>query len=221
MNLLSDGLTYAFRGSGKYMLILVAVLSVVADLVSLAPLIGGFAKLFLLGYICALYFEVIQTSATGGREVPEFPSISNLLEDIIWPALQTFIVIVFSFIPLLVYLFLMPKEGGSPGVFYACLGFGIFYAPMAMLAVVVLGRITALSPHIVLPSIFRAGWLYWASAFVLLFMTMTEGYIGGLLEPVSFLGYPIMILISTYTLLTNGRLLGILYREREEELNWL
>lgn len=220
MTLLSDAMTYAFRGSGKYMLVLVAVISIVADLASLAPAIGGIAKLILIAYICSLYFEVIQTTATGGYEVPEFPEISNLFEDLISPMLQTIMVIVFSFSPLLAYAWLGPPES-SDTIPLLLMGIGAIYLPMAMLAVVVLGRLSALSPHIVLPAIVRAGWLYWASAFMILFLIMTEAYVNTALGSISFLTYPLTALIGTYALLTNGRLLGIIYREREEKLNWL
>jgi len=220
MTLLGDIFTYALRGSGKYILITGAVLSVIADFVSLAPLIGGLAGMVLFGYFCALYFEVIQMTATGGSEAPEYPNTANLMEDIIWPALQTILTGVVSFSPAIAYAVFGPRDA-SPGVFLALLGFGAAYFPMAMLAVVVLGRMSAASPHIVIPAIFRAGWLYGLAVFLLLLLYMAQAFVSGFLSNMPIVHSLVLAVVGMYALLTNGRVLGVIYREREEALNWL
>ncbi len=78
MNILVDILTFAWRGSGKYMLITCVVLSIAAELAGFAPLLGPVAALLLGGYFCAIYYQLIQSTATGGKEAPEFPDISNI-----------------------------------------------------------------------------------------------------------------------------------------------
>jgi hypothetical protein len=45
--MLKDIFTYAYRGSGKYILICCIVLSVIAEIVSLAPLFGAIAGIIL------------------------------------------------------------------------------------------------------------------------------------------------------------------------------
>ena len=40
MNISQDVLTYAFRGGGKYILLIGAIISIVADLASWAPILG-------------------------------------------------------------------------------------------------------------------------------------------------------------------------------------
>lgn len=221
MTLLQDVFTYAFRGSGKYILLIGAILSVVADLVSWAPAIGAIAGLILFGYFCALYFEVIQTTATGSSEAPEYPATSNLMEDLIWPALQIIIVLLVSLSPYFAYHWSIQASQQSMSIRLGLLGLGIAYFPMAMLGVVVLGRISAISPHIVIPSIVRAGGLYWLAVFLLLFLYLGEAHLGGALKGLPIVNSLVMAVVGTYTLLTNGRLLGIIYRERSEELNWL
>ncbi|MGC4016344.1 MAG: hypothetical protein QM755_17740 [Luteolibacter sp.] len=220
MTLLGDIFTYALRGSGKYILITGAVLSVIADLVSLAPLIGILAGLVLFGYFCALYFEVIQTTATGGAEAPMYPNTSKLMEDIIWPALQTFITGLISFLPVIAYSWFGPKEP-SASLMLGLAGFGMIYFPMAMLAVVVLGRLSAAGPHIVIPAMFRAGWLYALAVFLLFFLYMAQSMVGSFLEGMPIIRALVLAVVSMYVLLTNGRMLGVIYRERQEELNWL
>lgn len=221
MNILQDILTYAYRGSGKYVLILCVALSLVAKLAGIAPLAGPIAGLLLSGYFCAIYFQMIQSSATGGKEAPEFPDTANLFQDIILPMLQIFAVGLVSFGPMIGYLFWAGDDHAKPLVAYGLLGFGVIYFPIAMLAVVVLGYTTALSPHIVIPAIFRAGWLYWFAVFMLCLLYFAESAIESALSGLFMIKFIVLAFVGVYTLMTNARILGIVYRERQEELGWL
>ncbi len=221
MKILKDILTYAYRGSGKYVLILCVVLSLITKLVGVVPLLGPIAGLLLSGYFCAIYFQMIQSSATGGKEAPEFPDTANFFEDIIWPMLQIIVVGLVSFGPLLGYLFWVGGEHMKPFIGYGLFGFGIVYFPMAMLAVVVLGYMGALSPHIVIPGILRAGWLYGFAVLMLCMLYFAESVIECVLSGLCIIKYIILAFFGVYTLMTNARILGIVYRERQEELGWL
>jgi hypothetical protein len=221
MKLLKDILSYAYRGSGKYILILCVVLSLVAKLAGIAPLVGPIAAFLLGAYFCAIYFQMIQSSATGGKEAPEFPDTANFFEDIIWPMLQIFVVWLVSFGPWLGYLAWAREDGANPLIDYGLLGFGVIYFPMAMLAVVVLGYTGALSPHIVIPAIFRAGWLYWFAVLLLCLLYLAETVIESALSGLFIIKFIVLAFVGVYTLMTNARILGIVYRERQEELGWL
>lgn len=221
MNLLKDVLTYAYRGSGKYVLLICAVLSVVAKLAGIAPLLGPVATVLLGGYFCAIFFQMVQSSATGGKEAPEFPDTANLFEDIIWPMLQIGVVMFVSFCPALGYALWVGDEHLNQFVAYGLLAFGVIYAPMAMLAVVVLGYTGALSPHIVIPAICRGGWLYWVGVVLLCVLYFAESVIDDILSGSWVVGPLVMSVVGTYTLMTNARILGLVYRERQEELGWL
>jgi hypothetical protein len=221
MNLLKDILSYAYRGSGKYVLIVCVVLSVVAKLAGIVPLVGPIAALFLSGYFCAIYFQLIQSSAIGGKEAPEFPETANLFEDIIWPMLQTFIVTLVSFSPMIGYSILAGANQFNALIFYGLAVLGAVYFPMAMLAVVVLGYTGALSPHIVIPAIFRGGWFYWIGTFLLCLLYIASSAIDNALSSDIIIRTLAMSLVGSYTLMTNARILGIVYRERQEQLGWL
>lgn len=123
MHLLNDIFIYAWRGSGKYVLVTCVILSVISNVVTFVPMLGLVAWLLLSGYFSAIYFQLIQSSAVGGKEAPEFPDTSNLFED------------------------------------------------------------------------FLAG--HW------------------------IIGSLVMSAVGAYTLMTNARILGVVYRERQEELGWL
>lgn len=221
MNILKDILTFAWRGSGKYVLISCVVLSVFADLVAIAPLFGAIASLLLSGYFCAIYYQLIQSTATGGKEAPEFPDTSNIFEDIIWPMLQILVVGIVSFGPVLGYLFWAGDESGSPMIAYALLGLGVVYFPMAILAVVILGYTGALSPHIVFPAIVRGGWMYWVGVILLMVLYFAGSVVEKVFSGQIIVGHLIMAVVGSYTLMTNARILGVVYRERREELGWL
>lgn len=221
MNILKDIVTFAWRGSGKYVLITCVVLSVVADLVGIAPMIGFIASLFLSGYFCAVYYQLIQSSATGGKEAPDFPDTSNILEDIIVPMLQICAVALVSFGPLVGYMIWAGEASYNALIGYVLLGFGVAYFPMAMLAVVILGYTGALGPHIVLPAIFRGGWIYWVGVVMLFILYLAGTVVEGIFSGRLIIGNLIMAVVGSYTLMTNARILGVVYRERQHELGWI
>ena len=221
MNLVKDILGFAYRGGGKYVLLMCVVLSMVADLVSIAPFVGCIASLILSGYFCATYFQIIESSASGGKEAPEFPDVANLFEDMIWPMLQIAVVIFVSFGPLLGYSFFVEEREQNELLMLGLLGWGVTYAPMAMLAVVILGYTGGLGPHIVLPAIFRSGWIYWLGVAMLVLLYAFSNAIYDALSGVLILRTLIMALVGSYILMTNARILGLIYREKQDELNWL
>ena len=221
MNILKDILTFAWRGSGKYVLITCVILSVIADLAGLAPLIGAIATLLLSGYFCAIYYQLIQSTATGDKEAPEFPDTSNIFEDIIWPMLQTLVVTVVSFSPYVGYVIWASDESANAIIAYGLLGLGVIYFPMAILAVVILGYTGALSPHIVFPAIFRGGWIYWVGVILLLALYFVGAFVEDIFSGQIIIEHLVMAVVVSYTLMTNARVLGVVYRERQEELGWL
>ena len=220
MNLFGDILSYAYQGGGKYILIICVVLSVVADIASFAPIVGLIAYLVLSAYFCAVYFQIMESSASGGSEAPEFPEVTNIFEDMIWPLLQVGVVLMVSFGPLLGSSLFVSEKDYSELVAFGLVGWGVIYAPMGMLAVVMLGYMGALGPHIVLPAIFRAGWIYWMGVVMLILLYGLSTVIFDALSGMLIVRTLIMALVSSYILMTNARILGVVFRERQEELNW-
>lgn len=221
MSIFKDILTYAFRGSGKYVLIVCVIMSLVAKLAGIAPLVGPIAALLLTAYFCAIFYQLIQSSAIGDNQAPQFPEVSNLLEDIIWPMIQIIVVSLISFGPLIGYLIFGDENRFSLLNLYALVGFGVIYFPMAILAVVVLGYTGAASPHIVIPAVFRGGWLYWVGVLLLILLYFVGSVIENAFSGSLILGTLVISIVSSYTLMTNARILGVVYRERQEALGWL
>lgn len=221
MQILRDSLSYPIRGSGKYLLLTAAILSVAADVVSFAPMIGLIARLLIFGYLSTVYFQIIQSTATGSREAPMFPETANLYEDIISPAMQVIVVFVTALLPSLIAAIWL-KDATHGGVLVTGLHWlGLAYAPMAMLAVCVLGFLGAMSPHIVLPAICRCGWIYAVVVGALLLLYLAEGLISESLGQWIILCSPVMAVVGSYVMMANGRMLGLMFREKREDLNWI
>ena len=221
MNILTDSLSYPVRGSGKYLLFTVAVLSVVADLVSFAPIIGLIAWLMLFGYLCGVYFQIIQTTATGDSEAPHFPDTSNFYEDILSPALQVIAVIVVSFLPAIAAAYMLGGEKEGRIIVAALQIFGILYAPMAILGVAVLGFLGASSPHIVIPAIFRCGGLYLLVVGALVGLYFAEGVVSVAMGRMFIVRSLVLAVVGAYVMMANGRMLGLMFRTKREDLNWI
>lgn len=221
MNILTDSLSYPVRGSGKYLLLTLAVFSLISSIASFAPVIGLIASLILFGYLCSVYFQIIQSTAVGGKEAPEFPETSNLVDDIIWPAAQVVSVVFVSFLPLITAWVMLRDATPSSFLVLGLVGFGILYAPMAILAVSVLGYLGAMSPHIVIPAIFRCRWLYLLGVVVLCLLYFVEGRISAVFGTHFILRTLVMAVVGGYVLMANGRMLGLIFRQRREELCWI
>jgi hypothetical protein len=219
MNLIRDIFTYPFRGGGKAILILGTGLFVAGDLMAFAPGIGIIANFILFAYFCSVYFQIIESTATGGAEAPEFPDSADLIGDLFVPMLRVVAVIVACYAPALIYLLLAAEPG--TGVFLAWLGLGVVYFPMAMLAVGVLGYLGAMSPHIVFPAIFRSGGIYWLAVFLLAMLYLGQLFVLNILGGLLIVESLVASLLAMYLLMTNGRTLGIIYRERREAMGWI
>ena len=197
------------------MLVIGAVLGVISDLASLAPMLGFFASILILGYFIGIYFQIIQSTATGATEAPEYPEISNVIEDLVFPVFQVIFVAFVSFIPLI--LMAAFTEGTlMPGIVL-----GIAYFPMAMMAVVVLGELRVVDPVFVIRSIISTGGLYWVAVASLILLYLLEIMILNILGRTFIVGSLVASILGMYTLMANGRILGLIYREKEEELGWL
>ncbi len=221
MKIILDITTYPFRGNGKYILIIGAILSVVSDIVSFAPTLGFMAGIILSGYFCAVYFDIINSSAVGDEEAPDFPEITSFVEDVMEPLLHVVAVAIASFAPWVAYLLLIDDPLNNLPAYYGLLAFGIIYFPMAMLAVVILGSLVGLSPHIVIPAIFRGGFTYWIAVMLLALLYAIQLFTSTLLDGHFIAGTLSMALIGMFTLMANGRMLGIFYRKREDQLDWI
>lgn len=219
-NIIKDVVGYPFRGSGRSLFVVCALLGVLERVAGLAPVLGLGASVLLNGYLCGVYFQLIQSSATGSQEAPMFPDLSNLIDDILMPFFKVMGVIIVSFLPLIVWAVFLLKEKEEVGTAYVLCAWALVYFPMAMLAVVVLGRLGASSPHIVLPAIFRAGGLYWVGVAMFFVFAAGKIIVRSAVDGKILVGTALMSALEAYMMMAHARILGLIYREKEEELDW-
>lgn len=218
MNTAQDIATYAWRGDGKYILFLGSVLPVAYTLS--APALGGIVSLMVLGYLVALSFDIIQTTATGSDEAPDFPTITSLVDDVWTPLLQSTVAAIVAFAPAVVTSLYFGETATTSWLITGLWIGGSIYYPMALLAVAITGSLTSLSPTVILPSLFRAGWLYWAGILIFFLIKGVETLLGHLpLSP--FIIGPVLAVFSLYVLMTNARILGLIYRRHSDDFQWL
>ena len=81
---LAKAFGYPFKGSGIVLLAVAAVCLTVLELLSRLPFLW-ILKLLFGAYLCAYYISVISFSAGGEDELPDWPAVTNLWDDILRP----------------------------------------------------------------------------------------------------------------------------------------
>jgi len=216
-----DALVYPFKGSGWIMIGIGTVLSLLLNVASFAPLLGGAVSLCSAGYFTSFYFDIIASTVTGGEECPDWPSVSNMWDDMLRPLLQLFGAIFVSFLPLLICLYVL-REAKSEhfAVVLSFFGFGCLYFPMAILGLVQFGNLSGTLPHVVVPALWRClpGYLLTVATFV--FVLIVSAVIQRLAGKVPFWGWLLASTVSLYFLMVQARLIGLLYVKNEERIGW-
>jgi hypothetical protein len=220
-SVLQDAFAYPFRENGVMVLVWGTILGIFMSLAGFAPIIGFIAILILSAYFCAVFFDIIMTTSSGSDDCVGFPSASDFFEDLILPYLKVVLAVIVSVIPALVIAYFL---GGILPEFIILLLPGLFvaiYFPMAILAMVILGTFGAVSPHIVLPAIASVGRLYWFIVGLLVLTFILVIILELLTQNIFILGSIFSSFLAMLSLMINGRLIGLLYRHREEELDWV
>jgi hypothetical protein len=216
---------YPFNKSGVMMLIFGSIVFVVLEF------LGSFSfwlQMIGLAYLFAFMQKVIAHSAQGEDEIPPWPELSDIINDIILPCLMVVGCLVVSFGPALL-LFFLSRESPVLGVAaIAAAGVGALYLPMAFLAVAVSDSFLALSPHIVLPSIVRIFGPYLVAFLVIAALAgirfaagLGEAFIPDEQVPLRIAATLAMGLVSLYILTVEMRILGLLFRSYRDRLGWL
>ena len=167
--------------------------------------------------MAAIYFQLISSTAVGEATAPEFPDTANLFGDIIAPLLKVFFVYLVSFSPVIVCHF---TGVNSPAVLLFMDILGSVYFPMAMMAVVVCGYLGAVSPLVVIPAILRSGKFYWLLVGLTMLTSLIQTHLSEFIVSFHWTGFLFIGVVYGWMLMTNARLLGLIYREKQEELGW-
>jgi hypothetical protein len=216
---------YPFNKSGIIMLVVGSVLFTVLDFLSAFSFYIGMIG---MAYLFAYMQKVISHSAQGDDEIPPWPELSDFWNDILLPCLLFIGCFVVSLGPGLALIFFGREDPAMVIGGFVLLGLGALYFPMALLAAAVTDNFLSLSPHVILPSIFRV-FLPYVVTVLVLGMLASAGFgaqwfaeqmagndfalKAAVLLPLGFL--------SLYLLTVEMRLLGLMFRAYRHRLGWL
>ncbi len=236
---LPGAFAYPFKKSGMILLVTGSIIFVVLDFLSSisSPSINGrirvtrfsmLISVISIGYLYAFMQKVIVHSAQGDDAMPDFPDLTEWWSDILQPFLFLISVFLVSFGPGFALLIFSGDHVVLKFIGIAMLIFGAAYFPMALLAVAVSDNFVALSPHIVVPSMFRV-FLPYAVTCAMLAILFTLRVTGGWaakqipfeLLALKLLATLVMGFVSLYLLTVNMRVLGLLFRGYRDRLGWL
>lgn len=226
---LPGAFAYPFNKSGIIMLVLGAILFLVLDFLSgfragiRGSLFSTLITVISTGYMFAYMQKIIAHSAQGEDELPDFPDVTEWWSDIILPFLLFTGTAVVSFAPAIAAAVVLRESEMLLPAVIAALIFGAIYFPMALLAVAVSDNFLALSPHIVVPSMFRVFVPYLV---ICVMLGVLVGIRFGLAIAMSFVPIPllpavVMGFISLYLLTVEMRVLGLLFNSYRARLGWL
>jgi hypothetical protein len=213
-----DAFQYPRRTHGWSILIPAMAVPIVA----LVPILGGVAILIIAGYLAAYYLHIIGTSTNGDEKLPDWPSMTNFAEDILWPLFQVLAVSFISVSPTILYS-LFQGEYATDGIFGGLLHLmSAAYFPMACIAVVMTDSLISALPHRVLPAIKRCLPEYWLPVIALVCIKVATVLIEGLsiLILPNFLSSVVMALVAFYGLIMQARITGLTCQRFRERIEW-
>lgn len=186
----------------------------------------GLVTLLTVGcYLSAFYFRVVEASVTGDDHPPDWPEFSSMIDDIIIPGCQMFVIYLLSLIPTFLMVWLggldLESDSGLPGFgeVIMILTFALYF-PMAVLRLIHFGTYGAVLHHRVVPAIFRCLPGYLVAVGAVMLEMVVDSFISVTLGWIPILGIFIHWLGVIYMMIFSGRVTGLFYRQYRETLGW-
>lgn len=216
-----DCVAYPWRKGGWSIVIPGAIFAVLLWIGSFVPVIGVVPSLLFSGYLAAYFFDIIGATISGKDAPPEWPEISNFIEDIVRPALQVLALSIIAWLPSLAWKYFGgadAQKGTIPAVLYVL---GCIYHPMACIAVVLTSSINSALPHRVIPAIIRSSPGYFAAVVTLLAVTKLGAALTSALVEALPLIVALLIswVVSFCLFMMHARLVGAIGRRYREVVN--
>jgi len=214
--MISVGIPFVLRATLKFMQIFCIVFPPALVFWVLLIILHWLALLLLVLYMNWYLCQCIRDSASGGIRAADTTAETPGLGELFGQSLTVLATLGACMAPALAYLLLTHAADGSFQVLY---GVGGFLFPMALLAVVMFESLWALNPVLLLGSIGRTFLRYSvlvAACYASCLLIPAAGYF---LFRFWILGY-LLLFLAWYELLILAHLLGRLYWNSQERLNW-
>jgi hypothetical protein len=220
--LIPEAFGYPLRGTAKYIILLGAVFFLFLDAMAMVPLYGILAAILAAGYMASFLFEVVGYSAGGRRDLPDWPAVSSIYEDIIVPAfcmIGTLAVCVLPGAVLWIWTLMTDRQLGVAALVTLIVGLACY--PMALLGVALNRTFEALNPLVIAAAIVQVP-LEYATVCVLFVGLAALGVVAPvpLLGAVPLVGLLGQQILSLYLAVVQMRLLGLLYYTKADALGW-
>ena len=185
--------------------------------------------MFGTGYLMAYLRRILNASALGEDDMPEWPEISDYSSDIVSPFRQLVATVAFCFAPaigLTIYAAVSSSDGDTAWMGWATpalMLLGCVYFPMAFTAVAMFDSLAALNPLLIIPSIAKVLKEYALTVVMLAAVLAVRWVMNNHLKtilPVPLLPTIISSLVGLYLMIVEMRVLGLLYRNKKYELGW-
>jgi hypothetical protein len=232
---LIDILLYPASGQG---LGNIAIIMLVQFLSIFLCIFGGIFNILIFAYMYWYFCECIRDSAVGGLRAPSSLGSERELLGEVWECLRLIACYLFFFGPVMFYraycLFSDIEMSGE--IYWLLLSYGVFFFPMAILAVVMFGTINGANPILLIRSIistflqycgfivlfYGLGILYKAGVAVMTVSTVAS--VGSVSLGPKIMSF-VFLLIATrvgflWMLFVTGHLLGRFYWRYKEKLYW-
>lgn len=239
---LGEAFTYPFRGDGPVMLGLGTVLLLMLHYgraIAAYGFVYGIAGIVIMGVFGIGFFfnyskQIIVSTAHDEKSLPDWPEVTDLLDDLVRPFGQFLLLATLAFLPMMISgsffaLAGMAGLGDLPALsllmlLWCIMAFtGAMLAPIGMLALAVFDTIGALNPLLLARSIMRAFLPYLVCAGLFDVVVATELILGRLLPaliPVPILPMVVVEFANIYLLTAGMRILGHFYRHHRERMGW-
>jgi len=231
---LPEAFGYPFKNLGWAIIVAGAVCFWVWKSMLALPAFGyfGIFKLLLaigmVGYLCAYMIKIIGSSATGRGEPPDWPDLTGLWEDIFRPLLLVIATVLFSFLPLIVRSVAAwwgaSHDAAPPrdSLYWLCLGWGLMYLPMGLIAVALFDSFMGLNPLVVIAGIVKTLPAYLFAVALFFMCYFVSGWLQELISgAVPVLGSLIAGAVALYFLMVEMHVLGLIYNTHAKRLGWV
>ena len=172
-------------------------------------------------YMYWYYCECIRDSALGGLRAPETMGSTPGLGEMLFQLIKIIGCVAFFIAPMLIY-FLYSRKIDT--IFWILLGYGVFFCPMGLLAVIMFDSLSGLNPVLLIGSILSTFLPY--IGLVLFYYALSSVSIvvvvllqKGVLPSSQLFSFAFKV-VNIYLLFVGGHLLGRFYWRYQEKLNW-
>ncbi|MHC4917541.1 MAG: tetratricopeptide repeat protein [Planctomycetota bacterium] len=222
---------YPLRGMGPFMIaaggiffgLLFLFLGICASVVVVLPVALAVSLVF-IGYLIDFFRKVTMSTASGGREAPDWPDFDV---GMMFLPLKAGFVYFVGMLPAAILAVLVSMGTVALGetarkviTLVLVESAGLVLPMMALIFFMRRSALEAVNPVKIFRSIAACGKEYWIAVFICLLIAPVREGVMALLGAVPFVGILLSTAAMIYFVMVTCRALGLVYRSRQHKLSW-